>query len=499
MAIVMFTLGTGMMIAPVTIRNLRLQDDFVLVSSNAGLNYYLGNSGDYDARVGTRPGADFDDLIESHVRAGRRVGPEMSGYFFSQARKYAAENPSGYVGLQLYKTYLHFNGNEIMRNQEIYPFREYSEVLRLLLWKFRLPGGMGLAFPFGVFLPLAWTGCLLAFRKLNGEALLLLAYRAAYTITVIAFFVTARYRLPEVLPMILLIAYGWSNVREWWRPGGMRVAAVAGMAGLLILSNWGIEPMPAGMNPDAYYSLAGTLADQGNLTGAEYNFKKALEMNQADAASWVNLGLRVYQERGQLERAEACYRKAIEVRPGFAPAYYNLGVLAEIKNTPARAESLYLKAIRLNPIMEGPYVNIGALALARGDFERARRFYLKASEVNPENPRALVGLGVTMFQLEGFDRAMNYFNRAIDAAPEFPDIYFNLALVFARSGRHLEAANYALWTLKLDPADEEAYTVYARQMRAAGRAGDARRYLEAAIREHPDLAGPRRALELLMQ
>jgi tetratricopeptide (TPR) repeat protein len=496
-AIIMFTLGIILVVAPVTIRNRVLQDDLVLVSSNAGLNFYLGNSGDYDEKIAIRPGADFDELVEKHVRSGRRVGPEMSGHFFAEARRYAAANPAEYARLLLYKAYLFFRGDEIMRNQEIYPFREYSGILRLLLWKVRLPGGVGLAFPFGLLLPLAWPGCLLALRKRNDNALLLLAYGAAYSITVIAFFVTARYRLPVALPMILILAYGWSGIRGWWRPGRMRTAALAGMALLLVLSNWDAKPMSRKMNPDAYYSLAGTLAEEGDLEGAESYYSRALEMNPADASAWVSLGLRVYQEKGMLARAESCYRQALGVRPDYAGALYNLGLLAELRNRPEEAESLYLETIRLSPIMDAPYVNIAALALSRGDFGRAHEYYLKAHGVNPENPRTLVGLGVTTFKLEGFDPAMEYFDRAIEIDPELPDTYFNLALIYARSMKPVEAADHARYAFELDPTDNDAYIIYANQMVAAGRQSDARRYLEALIREYPSLPGPRQALRLL--
>ncbi len=498
LATVMFTLGIVVVVAPITVRNLTLQDELVLVSSNAGLNFYLGNSGDYGARIAIRPGADFDEFVEKHVRAGRRVGPEMSGYFFAEARRYAAASPAEYARLLLYKTYLISRGDEIMRNQEIYPFREYSGILRLLLWKVRLPGGAGLAFPFGLLLPLAWPGCLLAFRRRNGNALLLLAYGAGYSLTVIAFFITARYRLPVVLPMILILAYGWSGIRGWWNSGRMRTAALAGMVMLLVLSNWNVKPMPGEMNPDAYYSLAGTLADEGDLEGAESYYSRALEMNPRDAAAWLSLGLRVYQERGMLARAESCYRQALGVRPDYAGAIYNLGFLAELKNQPEEAESLYLEAIRLSPLTDAPYINVAALALSRGDFGRAHEFYLKAYGVNPENPRALVGLGVTTFQTQGFGPAMEFFNEAIKLDPEFPDTYFNLALVYARSGKSLEAANHARYALKLDPMDNDSYIIYANQMRAAGRQNDARRFLEAAIREHPNLPGPRQALASLV-
>jgi tetratricopeptide (TPR) repeat protein len=92
---------------------------------------------------------------------------------------------------------------------------------------------------------------------------------------------------------------------------------------------------------------------------------------------------------------------------------------------------------------------------------------------------------------------MEYFNRAIEIDPEFPDIYFNLALVYSRSGHPREAAENALRAIELDPRDNEAYIIYARQMIAMGRGSDAHRFLTTAAGEYPNLPGPRQALHLL--
>jgi tetratricopeptide (TPR) repeat protein len=496
-AVAVFTLGITAAIAPVTIRNYVLQREFVLVSSNAGINFYLGNTGDYEAKVSMRPGLDWDDFVNKHVRAGRRVGPEMSGYFFEQSLKYIRENPAEYLRLSAYKTYLFLRGDEVMRNQEIYAFREYSPVLRVLMWKVGIPGGPGLAVPFGLLLPLAWPGFLLAFKLRRGNAILLAAYAAAYSLSVIAFFVTARYRLPVVIPLTLLMAYGWSEFRRWWRPANMRAAALSGILAIGILCNWNLGPMPHEMNPDAYHSLATTLASQGDLAGAEIYFKKALEADPDDAAAWVNLGLSVYQERGMDKQAEACYRRALEVRPGYAPAVYNLGLLAQLENRPAQAESLYMEAAALDPLMSGPYVNIASMALGRGDYEKAYRFYREAHLRNPEDPRALAGLGVAAYEIHGLREAMVFFDEAVKADPAFPDTYFNLALVYAKSGKPGEAAGYARKLIELDPRDNQAYVIYADQMRAAGRIEEARKFLEGAAGRNPDLPGPRQALSRL--
>jgi tetratricopeptide (TPR) repeat protein len=497
LALVLFTVGIAVAVLPVTYRNRALHGEFVLVSSNAGINFYLGNSGDYDAKVAIRDGADWEAFVNQHVHEGGRVGPEMSGHFFEKAREYIRSNPLGYARLLAYKTYLFVRGDEIMRNQAIYPFRGYSAVLRSLMWKLDLPGKAGLASPFGVLLPLAVPGCLLAIRTRQREGLLLFFFGMVYSLSVIAFFITARYRLPVVMPAILLLAYGWAGVRRWWSDRPLRGTALACMVVVFVMSNWNTGSMPKEMNPDAYYNLGNTLVHQGDIEGAEQAYRKALELNPEDIAAWVNLGLNVYQQRGDLDRAAACYKQALEVQPTYATAVFNLGFVAELYGRPAVAESLYIEAARLDPLITGPYINLASMALSRKDFEEARGYYGLAYRSDPEDPAALVGLGVTTSELQGLGPALVFFEEAIRIDPEFPDVYFNLSLAYARAGDPRKAAEYARKTLELDPADNDAYLIYADMMRSAGRAEEGRAFLEAAARHHPDLPGPIEALRRL--
>ena len=100
------------------------------------------------------------------------------------------------------KTYLFWHGHEVGRNQDLYYARNFSSLLSMLLWK------SSIAFPFGVLAPLALLGIGLLWReglhREPGSALLLL-FLLSYALSVVLFFVTARYRLP-VVPVLLLFA-----------------------------------------------------------------------------------------------------------------------------------------------------------------------------------------------------------------------------------------------------------------------------------------------------
>ena len=154
-------LGAAIAIAPVTLRNWTEGGELVLISSNTGINLYLGNNPRYDATVGMRPGRDWQALVRAPRLHGVSGAAPASRFFVERVTAYAAREPGrvppssrpGSSGCSL-------GGDEIPRNQELYPARAWSPVLRVLLWK--VPG---LAFPFGLLLPLAAVGLGVAWRR----------------------------------------------------------------------------------------------------------------------------------------------------------------------------------------------------------------------------------------------------------------------------------------------------------------------------------------------
>ena len=294
-------LGLAMVVAPATARNVVRGAEFVPISYNGGVNFWLGNNPSYDQMVGIRPDVEWARLVGEPASAGVRGKGAESSYFVRKAMRWAREHPVDFALLQAHKLRLLLSGQEIYRNQAIYPARATSPVLWLLLWK--IPG---LAFPFGLLMPLAAVGLWVGARR----ALLLVAVVAGLAATVVAFFVTARYRVVMVPFLLIFAAVG----ARWFVEEANRTARlVAGSAALLLffLANLGQGPMDMRMNADAEYNLGLRLGERGHVREAAAFFESAVSSRPGYAAAWLNL-CACYDQLGRPDDAQGAMDKALK-------------------------------------------------------------------------------------------------------------------------------------------------------------------------------------------
>jgi tetratricopeptide (TPR) repeat protein len=335
--------GAAIAIAPVTVRNIRHGHEWVLISSNAGVNFYIGNNPRYEQTVAIRPDRQWRELVKEPFQHGIRSQSGASQYYFGRALAWMREDPGAFLRLLGKKARLLLGGDEIMRNQAIYPAREDSPVLRLLLWK--IPG---LAFPFGVLAPLGLVGLAARYRR----APLLAIHTLAYSLGIVAFFIAERYRTPLVPVLVIFAAEG---VRWFAREAGpaARAAALCGAASIYALSNLGQGPMPRRMNADAEFTLAAQLHQEGRLEDARRHYLESLEDRPGYVDSWVNLGV-LEATRDRFDEAERAFDRALAIDPNETTALINLAALRERAGRTSEAIELYARAARLDPRDELP-------------------------------------------------------------------------------------------------------------------------------------------------
>ena len=384
--VALLALGSLLIIGGVNLRNQNTGGDTVAVSSNPGLNFYIGNNPDYPNTVRTRPGTHWNNLTQQ----------QGSAHFWQAALSFAAEQPMAYLVLLAKKAGHFWQGAEIRGNTDIYFARAYSALLAGLVWH------RSIAFPFGLIGPLALVGLLLAIRE--RRAGLLVVFVLCYTAAVVAFFPTSRHRLPAVPMLILLACYAgaWLRgrivVRQW--------QGVAPVAVLLLLLGW---QMNAG---------AVTLADE------------------AQDRYYVGLAT---ARKGMAARATVELQEALKLDPVHYDARFKLAELYAELGYVARARKHYRRLAAQVPDRAGPRIDLAHLLLKEGRIEEARTLFEEAVDLEPGTARSHLGLAGALHAEGRLGEAEAAYRRALDLDSEHFDARYNLAFVYGLTGQSQQA------------------------------------------------------------
>jgi Flp pilus assembly protein TadD len=445
-----FVLGISVAVLPVTLYNWKKGDDFVLVSSNAGINFYLGTGKDFEKKIAIRPGYEWKDLMREPLNAGYKKASRQSTYYFKKALKLIFHDPLGYLLGTVKKIYIFANGNEVMRNQEIYPFRRHSSLLSVLLWK------KGLAFPYGLLFPLAVLGAIFSLTRKKQENYLLLLFSASHIVIIVLFFVTARYKM-NILPFLIILAvYGAMALFDLFRE---RVFVKAGVYSgllvvLLVLCNWNVGTMPTDFNADAYFNLGVNYMEKG-LPGAKTMFEKAIEQDPGFLDAYGNLGILRDTEGdhggavGCFEKVLARYADDIEANSHLGIAYYHLGDLS-------KARGQFIKVLALDKNNETARYNLEIVDKKihrerAATLDRLMDKFQAQLRDDPENPVLLSNLGMIYIMKKDYGKALTLLQKAVVLDPRIPQAHNSLGIVLLELGRVAEARSEFETALKLKP------------------------------------------------
>jgi hypothetical protein len=204
-----------------------------------GIHFYIGNHPDADGGYSPVPGV-RDDIV-GHVVDARRIAEAderrvlsphgVSLYWFHQGLRAISDEPRRAAALQLYKLRLAFEDEEGGSFGDV--FDEYRGISRVL----RLP-----LLGFGAICPLALLG--LAVTIARRRPALLPLFIGSYLLSLLPFFVSGRYRLALVPPMIVLAAEALSWLGEIVR--ARRLLPMTGAAVLMALVLSTIDAGPYG-------------------------------------------------------------------------------------------------------------------------------------------------------------------------------------------------------------------------------------------------------------
>ncbi|MBD3236952.1 MAG: tetratricopeptide repeat protein [Candidatus Eisenbacteria bacterium] len=463
-------------IGVVTLHNATAGDDLVLIASQGGVNFYIGNNPQSDGRTAIVPGtrADwwggrFDTIKIAEEASGRELKEsEVSAYWFGRGVDFILTRPLQWLGLMLRKLQLFWSAPEIGNNSSIYHLRSYAPIMRLPL--------LG----FGITAPLALAGIYLALRRRNTEAsgrrvraALPLLFVLLYMAGVIAFFVCARYRVP-VLPFLLLFAaFALVETRRVWLAGERGVAARA--AGIVLVAavlvnvpslsheenlalarfHDGVAWKQKGQNAraerafrdalrhdptldTARSNLAGLLAARGAAHETLAEIERALNSNPRNPKTLANLAS-YHLDSGALGKADSVVARALAIDPDFSPALRILGVIRERQGDWASAREAYTKALRFAEEPHRLENNLAVLSMKEGNSMEAETHLSRSIELEPTYALAWGNLGALLAQTGRLERAVDALERAIELEPGSPTHWAQLAQVLRQLDRIEEA------------------------------------------------------------
>jgi tetratricopeptide (TPR) repeat protein len=423
-----FVVGCLIVVGLTMIRNYRVGHEFVSISYNAGLNFYIGNNPEYDYTVGIRPGIIYDSLFSQPERMGIKGASAHSYFFFRKSLLFICNEPLSYLKLLCKKTLLFFNGNEILRNQDIYPFRRFSAILSFLVWKNIL------AFPLGILWPLSLMGVVVSFKE-REKFFLLYLLSSAHFIGTVMFFICSRYRIPLIPILIIFASYFiWIVYRELLSKKYKTLFFYLLIFLLLTtICNYKVGTMNIEDSKDSYYCLGSQFSERGQLEGAIKYLKKALTLDPNYADAHLNLGV-VYDKQRRWEEAISEFKKSIEINAYCENCYYNLGIIYEKQGRMDEAISEYKKVIDTNPNHANALYKLGEAYTEKGKFDEAISEQKKVLTIDRNFVEAYTNLGAFYGRKGMVDEAISEFKKALTINPNFAYAHNNLAIAYYKKG-----------------------------------------------------------------
>jgi len=437
-------LGVLLAIAPATIRNYVVAGDFVLITSNGGVNLYIGNNAEADSYTARIPilhelaavqgWTCFDQpaIVRGVERLeGRPLrASEVSDFFAARAFDFAMAEPGAVAALAAKKAVLFWGPLEVANNRELELVRETSLVLR---W---LPG-----FPF--VLSLALLGALLlVFDLRRGPrdarfdlAVLLGGLVLAWFASHLPFFVAGRYRAPLVPLLWLFAAYGIGIVAGRLRAGrlGSGGAWVGAWLCLLVAAH---VPL-VDYRPDRgrfHFQRGDALRMNGDLAAAIAEFQLAVATARVtDPLPHNNLGAALLRD-GKPAEAIANFRAALRIDPAYVSARCNLALALANTGQDELACAELEQVLRRDPHVTDARLQLGAILLRLGRAAEALPHLQAVLSQEPGRHDARHLGALALLDLGRIDEGRTMLEAIPRTAPRFADACVVLAELAVQHG-----------------------------------------------------------------
>jgi tetratricopeptide (TPR) repeat protein len=414
-AVMGFVLAAAAVIAPVTIRNYRAADDIVLITSNAGVNLYIGNNENTDCvwpsipiveeLIGKRGWTCFDypNIIRGveQLQGKQMKHSEVSAYFSRKAIEFIRKNPAKALTLIGKRTLLFWGPAEISNNEVIECERKHSALLKYLP---RFPTALSLCL----------VGIGLLYLDFRGEqkrkdktdiqekqleaSVLVILFIATYFVSYLPFFVAARFRL-AIIPFLLLFAsYALYRICQFIQQRNL----IASICSILITIG--------------LYTIAA----------------KPFVPYEPDVALWHQQNADTYLRTGQTDRAIEEYLNSLRLKPDSYRTCQRLGSAFFLQKKYDKAIIHWIEAVRLKPNDHKTHALLGESFTKLGNIDNAIIHWTEALRLSPAQPALYYDLGLAFHKKGMIEKAIKHYKQALKLKPNYDKAKEKLTIALAQ-------------------------------------------------------------------
>ena len=467
-SVLLFAAGWVLPVLPAAVHNAVAGGDVVLVNSNSGLTFYQGNNPEavgtlssppevFEYRLGGRflttiyDQQQFDLEYPRAAVADSSLKPsQASAFWLRRGLGWIVHNPLRYARLELNKLLMLLGSDELGSNYSLPVERERVPLLRFTF------------VPFALILGLAVSTLLR--RRGAGRLVVLLTLAFGAALVPLVFYVTTRYRLPFVLPLIVLAGAGIDQVVRQWHKRNLALVELGITAIVLVASLVlfvvPIRPLHRSASAFDYRNIAETFhLDDGDLENATAYYDRALEVlgearglagpgPDPDMALTLMMSGDCHRDAGDARAALADYRAALNADPGLldlaprlARGFYDVARRLP-PATPDRRALLTSSLVHSRRWLQGSdsstdaRLQFASTTLALGDTLRADSIFRAVLECDSTNTFALLSVGDILAAAGDSVAAIECFQQAAVSAPIALEPALRLGRWYAGSGGH---------------------------------------------------------------
>jgi Flp pilus assembly protein TadD len=485
--VLLFPAALALVLLPNALRNYVVSGEWILISSHGGLNFYIGNGPESDGIYSRIPG--ISASITGQARDASRVAEaslgrhlsagEVSTYFYARAWRWMREHPGMAVRLFLWKLALLVNRTNVPLNFS-YAFysREETSLLR------------GLVVGPWLLLPLGLTGLFLRPARQTRRGFWIWAsFVPVYGLTVAAFFVSSRYRMPLLVPLCASAAgaISWAYDQMTARRAFSLLVPGAAVVTLAVLVS-----LPLGLDDGRGFEetrQAVWFVEQGRFGDAESYIAQVEGRHTQPALLHYRVG-RAYAAARRYGDAVEHFRRSLALDPAQPPADLELGQTLVVTGRfsdavppltaaldagyrPEVAAPWLVRALlragetaRARTLLSAlpteigqqvdPALDLGTMALEIDDPTAAERWLRLAVRADPTRSEAHEKLGIALLTQDRIDDAIGALTTACSLDPASASAHLNLAVAYARARRTADARREATEAARLDPDEPRA-------------------------------------------